>query len=302
MKKNILSKELWVGFLGVVALLAIYLLINFFKGVNVFNEGNSYTVRFSNIGQIVKTSPVYLNGYKVGNVREIFFNYNNRNEVFVEIAVDDKLRLPLGSVAEIENQLLGSSIINLTLTNCNTFVEPGDTIAGRMKSGALDEASKMLPAVSNLLPKVDSILVSVNNILANPALTGTINNVEQLTAQLNSTSAELNKLLNGDIATATGKLVAIEDEMLELSSKLNEIEYQKIVNSLEASLSNIEQITAALNNGEGTAGMLLKDSTLYNKLNNTCEAATLLLEDLKSNPKRYVHFSVFGKKDKKEKK
>ena len=84
--------------------------------------------------------------------------------------------------------------------------------------------------------------------------------------------------------------------MLELSAKLNEIEYQKIVVSLEASLNNIEQLTAALNNGEGTAGMLLKDSTLYTKLNNTCEAATALLEDLKENPKRYVHFSIFGRK------
>ena len=103
-------------------------------------------------------------------------------------------------------------------------------------------------------------------------------------------------MLKGDIATAGEKLVALEDEMLQLTKKLNEIEYQKIIASLEASLSNIEQITAALNNGEGTAGMLLKDSALYNKLNGTCEAATELLEDLKENPKKYVHFSIFGKK------
>ena len=154
----------------------------------------------------------------------------------------------------------------------------------------------MIPTLNNMLPKVDSILLSLNTILANPAINNTLNNVEQLTTQLNSTSAELNKMLKGDIATAGEKLVALEDEMLKLSEKLNEIEYQKIVASLEASLSNIEQLTAALNNGEGTAGMLLKDSTLYTKLNNTCEAATALLEDLKENPKRYVHFSVFGRK------
>ena len=143
---------------------------------------------------------------------------------------------------------------------------------------------------------LDEPTKSLNGILANPAINNTLNNVEQLTTQLNSTSAELNKMLKGDIATAGEKLVALEDEMLKLSEKLNEIEYQKIVASLEASLSNIEQLTAALNNGEGTAGMLLKDSTLYTKLNNTCEAATALLEDLKENPKRYVHFSVFGRK------
>ena len=88
--------------------------------------------------------------------------------------------------------------------------------------------------------------------------------------------------------------------MIELSSKLNEVEYKQITASLEKSLKNIEEITAALNNGEGTAGMLLKDSTLYTKLNETCESANALLEDLKKNPKRYVHFSLFGRKEKKE--
>ena len=160
----------------------------------------------------------------------------------------------------------------------------------------------MLPAIGELLPKLDSILVSLNNTLADPSINNTLDNVEQLTAQLNSTSGELDKLVKGDIATATGKLVELEDQMLELSGKLNEIEYQRIVASLEASLKNIEEITASLNNGEGTAGMLLKDSTLYIKLNETCESANALLEDLKENPKRYVHFSVFGSKEKKEKK
>ena len=94
----------------------------------------------------------------------------------------------------------------------------------------------------------------------------------------------------------------IEDDLLKMSSQLSEVDYTKLIGSLEASLTNIEEITTALNNGEGTAGMLLKDSALYNKLNNTSEAATLLLEDLKKNPKRYVHFSVFGKKEKAEEK
>ena len=160
----------------------------------------------------------------------------------------------------------------------------------------MDEAGKMIPVLNEMLPKVDSILISLNGILANPAINNTLANAEQLSAQLNSTAAEIEKLLKGDIATASSKLVALEDEMIELSSKLNEIEYRQIVASLEASLKNVEELTAALNNGEGTAGMLLKDSALYMRLNNTCEAATLLLEDLKKNPKRYVHFSIFGGK------
>ena len=291
-----MARELWVGFLGILSLLIIYLLINFFKGVNLIDEGNNYYVKFDNIGEIVNSSPVFINGYKVGNVQNINYDFKSQDGAYVLITVDNRLQIPEGSIAEIETELLGSSTINIKLAKGNRIIAAGDTLNGRLNSGAMGEAAKMIPTLNNMLPKVDSILLSLNTILANPAINNTLNNVEQLTTQLNSTSAELNKMLKGDIATAGEKLVALEDEMLKLSEKLNEIEYQKIVASLEASLSNIEQLTAALNNGEGTAGMLLKDSTLYTKLNNTCEAATALLEDLKENPKRYVHFSVFGRK------
>ena len=296
MKNKTLTRELWVGFLGILSLVIVYLLINFFKGVNLIDEGDNYYVKFDNIGEIVNSSPVFINGYKVGNVQDIDYDFKSQDGAFVLITVDNRLQIPEGSIAEIETELLGSSTINIKLAKGDRFIAAGDTLSGRLNSGAMGEAAKMIPTLNNMLPKVDSILFSLNTILSNPAINNTLNNVEQLTTQLNSTSAELNKMLKGDIATAGEKLVALEDEMLKLSEKLNEIEYQKIVASLEASLSNIEQLTAALNNGEGTAGMLLKDSTLYTKLNNTCEAATALLEDLKENPKRYVHFSVFGRK------
>ena len=152
-----------------------------------------------------------------------------------------------------------------------------------------------------MLPKLDSILVSLNNTLANPAINKSVNNIETLTAELNTTATLLNSVLKNDIPVAAGKLIEIEDDLLKMSAQLSEVDYNKLIGSLEASLTNIQNITTALNNGEGTAGLLLKDEALYNKLNNTTEAATLLLEDLKKNPKRYVHFSVFGRKDKNEK-
>ena len=150
-----------------------------------------------------------------------------------------------------------------------------------------------------MLPKVNSMLTSIDAILSNPAINNTLNNLETLTGQLNTTSAELNNIVSNDIPTALDKVIKLEDDLLKVSSQLSEVDFNKMVASLEASLNNIQQITTALNEGEGNAGMLLKDTTLYSKLNATCEAATLLLEDLKENPKRYVHFSVFGKKEKK---
>lgn len=297
MKNKNLTRELWVGFLGILSLLIIYFLINFFKGVDLINDGNHYYVKFDNIEEIVNSSPVYVNGYKVGNVQDIVYDFETQSCVYVLVSIDSRLQLPEGSIPEINTELLGSSNINITLGKGSKMLQPGDTLQGKLSGGVMGEAAKMIPTLNNMLPKVDSILLSLNGILANPAINNTLSNIEQLTVQLNNTSAEMNKLLKGDIANAGEKLITLEDELIELSAKLNEIEYNKIVASLEASLNNVEQLTAALNNGEGTAGMLLKDSTLYTRLNNTCEAATALLEDLKENPKRYVHFSVFGGKE-----
>ena len=297
-KKSTFTRELWIGVLGIIAILTIYLLINFFKGINIFSTGEKYYVKFNDIGEVVNTSPVFINGYKVGHVSNVIYNFNNPEEVYVELHLDNQLQMPEGSVALINTKLLGSSTISLALGKSNTMLQPGDTIEGRMNTGVMDEASAMVPKITAMLPKLDSILVSLNRTLANPAINSSVNNIEVLTAELNTTARLLNNVLANEIPVAADKLVEIEDDLLKMSAQLSEVDYKKLIGSLEASLTNIQEITAALNNGEGTAGMLLKDEALYDKLNNTAEAATLLLEDLKQNPKRYVHFSVFGKKDK----
>lgn len=298
-KKGTFTRELWIGVLGIIAILTIYLLINFFKGINVFSNGERYYVKFSNIGEIVNTSPVFINGYKVGHVSNVAYDYKKPNEITVEMTLDSNIEVPEGSVALINTKLLGSSTISLALGSSTTMMHPGDTIDGRMNTGAMDEAADMLPQISGMLPKLDSILVSLNNTLANPAINNSLDGIESLTAELNTTARLLNNVLTNEIPVAADKLVAIEDDLLKMSAQLSEVDYKNLISSLEASLANIEAITTALNNGEGTAGMLLKNSTLYNNLSNTTEAATLLLQDLKKNPKRYVHFSLFGKKEKK---
>lgn len=301
-KKGTFTRELWIGLLGIAAIVIVYLLINFFKGINIFSNGEKYYVKFSNIGEIVNTSPVFINGYKVGHVSNVIYNFARPDEVYVEMLLDSQLDMPEGSVALINTKMLGSSTISLALGSSATMLQPGDTIEGRMNTGAMDEAGEMIPKITAMLPKLDSILVSLNNTLANPAINKSVNNIETLTAELNTTATLLNSVLKNDIPVAAGKLIEIEDDLLKMSAQLSEVDYNKLIGSLEASLTNIQNITTALNNGEGTAGLLLKDEALYNKLNNTTEAATLLLEDLKKNPKRYVHFSVFGRKDKNEEK
>lgn len=300
MKKIKFSRELLVGLLGLTAMFVIYFLINFFKSIDIFEDTNKYRIEFANIGELTNSAPVYVNGCKIGNVSAIEYNFNESELVYLTVSIEKGLRIPQDSYAVISNKLMGGSTIRIVLGKSNNTIAPGAMMKGEIETGAMDEVSKMIPQIEAMLPKVDAMLTSLNGIVANPAINNTLNNLETLTAQLNTTSAGLDKIVKNDIPEALDKVIKLEDDLLKVSSQLGEVDYQSIIASLEASLNNIQQITTALNDGCGTAGMLLKDSTLYTKLNETCEAATSLLDDLKENPKRYVHFSIFGKKEQKK--
>ena len=300
MSKIKFSRELIVGLLGLVAMFLIYFLINFFKSIDIFDDTDKYRIEFTNIGELTNSAPVYVNGCKVGNVSSIEHNFNESNIVYLTVSIDKGMRLPEGTHAQIHNKLMGGSTICLVLGDGSGTIEPGSTLKGELEAGAMGEMGEMIPQIEAMLPKVDSMLTSLNGIFSNPAINNTLNNLEALSGQLNATSVQLNNLVNNDIPTALDKVIKLEDDLLKISSQLSEVDYGTLIASLEASLNNIQQITTALNEGNGTVGMLMKDTTLYTKLNETCVAATKLLEDLKEHPKRYVHFSVFGKKEKKE--
>lgn len=299
MSKIKFSRELIVGLLGLAAMFVIYFLINFFKSIDIFDDTDKYRIEFTNIGELTNSAPVYVNGCKVGNVSSIEHNFNESSLVYLTVSIDKGMKLPEGSYAQIHNKLMGGSTICIVLGNGEGVIEPGATLNGVLEAGAMGEVGNMVPQIEAMLPKVDSMLTSLNNIVSNPAINNTLNNLEALSGQLNATSVQLNNLVNNEIPTALDKVIKLEDDLLKVSSQLSEVDYGTMIATLETSLNNIQQITTALNEGNGTVGMLLKDTTLYSKLNETCEAANALLEDLKENPKRYVHFSVFGNKEKK---
>ena len=156
----------------------------------------------------------------------------------------------------------------------------------------------MMPQLEKMLPKLDSILGSLNMVLADPAIPTTLHNVQTLTANLAVTSGQLQTLMNKDIPQLTGKLNTIGDNFVLISNNLKEIDYATAMQSIDSTLANVKMITDKLNRKDNTVGLLLNDPSLYNNLNATTANAASLLEDLKSHPKRYVHFSLFGKKDK----
>ncbi len=296
------NKEVKIALVAVCGLVILFFGMNFLKGLKLFSSESIYYISFKDISGLSSSSAIYADGFKVGVVRNILYNYNKQGDIMVEAEIDEKLRIPKGSSAEIVSDMLGNVKVNLLLaTNPRERVMPGGTIQGGINGGALGQMSSMIPTVTKILPKIDSIVTSLNTLLANPAIANSLQNVETVTSDLTVTTRRLNTLIAGLESSVPG-MVSRADSVLDsanqLAKNINRIDVAGTVARVDETLANVEEFTARLNNNEGTLGLLMSDPALYNNLNSTMRSADSLLIDLKAHPKRYVHFSLFGRKDK----
>jgi len=299
---NKFSKEIQIALVAIVGLVVLFIGLQFLKGLNLFSTDSRYYVKFDNISGLSVSSPVYANGYRVGVVEEIIFDYEKRGDIVAVVGVDKKLRLPQGSFAEIASDLLGNIKLELIFgSDASTLMAPGDTLTGGLQQGAMARAADMIPQIEKMLPKLDSILASVNTLLADPALANSLHNVDQITADFTKTTKELN-LLTASINRQMPEILQNANGVLantnKLTGNLNDLDIAATMGHVNTTLQNVEQMTAMLNSKEGTLGLLMRDPSLYWNLNSTMMHADSLVIDLKQHPKRYVHFSIFGKKDK----
>ena len=293
-----LTKEVKIGLTGVVAIAVLFIGLNFLKGINLFKSSNSYYIEFKDIKGLAKSSPVMANGYKIGVVRDIFYNYHQPGQVLVEISVDDQMQLPKGTKGALVTEMLGGCNLNLLLGSPQDgHYAPGDTIRGDDSKGLMDKAADMIPQVEQIMGKVDTLLTTLNTLAANPNLPGIMENAKDITANLNKSSQQLNSLLRNDMPELTGKMNQIGDNVITLTSHLNELDLQGTLGKVDTTLNYVQLMTEKLNRKDNTLGLLLNDSSLYRNLSNTAGSANNLLIDLKENPKRYVHFSLFGRKN-----
>ena len=296
---KLITKEVKIGIAGVISLFILVFGINYLKGISLFRPSSYFFVKFENIDGLAKSAPVYANGVKVGLVREIIYDYTAPGNVVVEIEVNTEMRIPTGTTAELIPQLMGEVQMKLLLAN-NPYgeLQVGDTLQGYLNGGIFEAASKMLPQVATLIPKIDSALVALNAILSDENIPATLKSAEKTMSNLAVVSSDLKTLMKNDIPQLTNKLSIMSDNFISVSDQLKEIDYAGIAKEIDSTLANVKLITDKVNEKNNTIGLLFNDPELYNNLNQTAVNASNLLLDLKEHPKRYVQFSVFGRKDK----
>ena len=296
------TKEVKIALVAIAGVVVLFFGMNFLKGLNIFSSEDNYYVQFSDITGLSSSSPVYADGFKVGVVKDIIYDYTHTEGSKVLIGVDKQLRIPQGSSAEIVSDMLGNVKVNLLLANNpREKVAPGRLIKGMINDGAMGKLQDMVPAVEKMLPKLDSIMTSLNAILADPAIRQSLHNVQTITDNLTTSTAQLNTLmagLNKNVPGMMAKANNVLDNTETLTANLAAVDVASTMRQVDQTIANVQQLTAKLNSKEGSLGLLMNDTQLYDNLNSTMRNADSLVIDLKQHPKRYVHFSVFGKKDK----
>lgn len=291
-----ISKEVKIGIAFILALIILYVGINFLKGINIFKPSNSYTVVFDDVSGLTLSTPVLLNGVQVGLVHSMELDTDNNNRVNVEINLDKGIRITKGSVLKLDVSIMGTGSIIIEQNPNTEFYTSADKIPGVKNKGMLESVGSIMPDAGNLLPKVDSILTSVQILVSNPALTQSINNMGVITSELATATKELNvqlanlkrdlpKMMN-DVSTITGNLA-------DKSEEFKSIDIESTYKSIDATVKNMETLSNKLNSNDNSLGLLLNGTSLHDSLSTTLGNASLLLQDVKDNPSRYINVKVF---------
>ena len=300
MKYN--AKEIKIALVAIVGIVVLYFGMNFLKGLTMFSNDETYYISFRDITGLSGSNPIYANGFKIGVVKDFAYDYSGKEGIKARIGIDKRMVIPQGSTAEIVSDVLGNVQVNLKLNrNTTQMLRPGDVIPGDVSAGMVSKVAQMVPAIEAMLPKLDSILVNLNVLLTNPDIPQSLHNVKNITGNLTTTTQQLNTLMSGlnrQVPKLLYKANGVLDNTHALTANLAAVDVNATMNQVNQTLANVQALTERLNSNEGSLGLLMTDPSLYNNLNSVMRNADSLVINLRQHPKRYVHFSLFGRKDK----
>ncbi len=295
------TKEVKIGITALLAVIVIYAGIIFLKGLQLFSNNTYYYVEMSNASGLTPGGEVLASGVKIGLVKAVTFNEEKQN-ILVQIDIDPNFKIPVGTYASISKEMLGAPKMNLVLAeNKGNYLNSGDIMTAEASSDLMSSAANMIPQIQALIPKLDSILAGVNALANDPSLAASLHNLEYVTNNLKTTTDGVNGLLSKDLPKLMASANNICVNLEGTTNKLNQIDIVSIADNANGTLKNVNGITSKLNSSlqrkDNSLGLLLNDNSFALHLDSTAMNASRLLEDLRNNPKRYVHFSLFGRKN-----
>ena len=298
MKKSFFTKEIKIGLAFVCALAFLIWGINFLKGVNLFTPSNHYYLKYESVDGLVVSNGVFIKGYKVGQVRDIKYDFTKKESFTVDILMNQDIKLPKGTIAYLfDESMLGGKGINLVFTEETNYHTSGDTLITDIDKGLMASLANIVPSIQSTINHADSLIISANTLINSTQIQKSLNNFESITTELHKTSRWLNKIIDEQFPSVINNVNAICSDLKIVTGELSTIQYKDIIQSLDSTLTNIEEFTTQLNSPDGTFGLLLNDKSLYKTLDNTLNSANSLLIDFKDNPRNYLY--PFGRKKKK---
>lgn len=316
-----ISNETKIGAMAVIGIILLAFGFNFLKGNSVFKKNTVLYAVYKDVQGLVKSNPVVINGLQVGRI-ETLDGGKDMKRIIVTVTLKKEINIPSNSLAVINPNLLGSPSLEIQLGDANTYLKSGDTLVTTLSAGAFDEAMKVinpvLYEVRNAVKSLDSVLTTISSVFdvkTKNNVKNILNNLDLATASFVSTSASLKQLMdvqNGALAKSimnvntftsnlnsnNEKLNSILESSKLFSQKMAAIDLQRSIDTLNVAINNFKEGSEKINSTSGSLGSLLNDNTLYNNLQSTSRKINILLDDIRVHPKRYVNFSIFGKKDK----
>jgi phospholipid/cholesterol/gamma-HCH transport system substrate-binding protein len=302
------AREIKVGLLAAICLLLLFFGFNFLKGVNIFSPTNSYHGVYTNLHGLEEQAAVLIRGHKVGQVDAIHYDFTRDSAFTIDISVNTDIALPQGTqMALVPNGLLGGMAVELILPEesgvksqeSRDYIAHGAYLLTTYVPGLMESLQgELIAKIASAVENVDSLVAQVNGQLEGDHLKATLANVDRISTDLTSVSSDLKGLMATQVPTIVNNADTAIANLNVIVADIKDANLKATVARVDTAVNGVNTLIAEVRSGEGTVGQLLYNKSLYNHIDAAVLSADSLLTDLKAHPKRYVHFSVFGKKDK----
>lgn len=295
------TREIKVGILATICIFLLYFGFYFLKGVNIFSPVHAYHGIYMNVNGLQEQAPVYVKGFKVGQVDHIHYDFTKDSSFIVDISINKDIRLPYGTqMALVADGLLGGTAVQLDIpvmeSDTAEYAE-GEFLPTAVIPGLLDNLqSGMLVSLSETIDAAKEAIAKVNQQLEGDHLHSALANVDQVSADLKSSSGKIKSVVNNQLPSLLVNVDSTMENIHVISSNLQNIDFAQVVNRVDSAVDNVNSMVSEARSTNGTLGKLINEKGLYDNVNATVQSVDSLITDIKANPKRYINVTIFGGK------